>query len=281
MISRATGVLSCTANNVWVLDADTGLHARFCKTDDVTGGCLDDDPTVRCWSSEHGIYIALALSLLCPYYLAMLYFQNVNLEQQSAVVVHGGWCVISMQSKFFLGFVTSIFGSCHPAVILISVTAVLMSQLWLFHNGTVYSNVHSLNSIRFGGLLLALVNGAGAAYALWYYEDHAPCSVSRTDAVVGSTSGQLLRVASDYGNFIGLCAANISAIGIGACNFEISHISRYYAKWICLTRSTAQESIGTGSSKLNGRIRENGHPSTTMPLTLTAVLRPMSLLRTF
>ena len=88
-------------------------------------------------------------------------------------------------------------------------------QLLLLASGKTYSNVHSLNSVRLGGLLCAAVNGLYAVYVVWAYRDDpagaAPCSLTQNSADALS-DGTQTRLVSGYGTFFGLLAVNAMTI---------------------------------------------------------------------
>ena len=130
----------------------------------------------------------------------------------------------------------------------ICVELVVLSQLLMLCMGTTYSNVHSLNALRLGGLLAAAVNGIYAAFVLWYYRDDpagkSPCSAALD--VFGSSSGNLSladitpvrdRLVQDYAAFGGLVVANALALGIGARFLELLLLLYYFARvYYALTR---------------------------------------------
>lgn len=113
--------------------------------------------------------------------------------------------------------------SCHPIVMVGSVLLMVALQLLLLASGKTYSCVHSLNSVRLGGLLCAAVNGLYAVYVLWAYRDDpagaAPCSLTQSEMPADSglpSDGTRTQLVSDYGTFFGLLAANAAAIACGA-----------------------------------------------------------------
>jgi hypothetical protein len=215
LIKTLTGVFSCTAADVQI-DGD-----RFCDNATVPAEaqCMDTDPSAVCWTSgQHRACLAVAIGLLCPYYLACLHLQATAYARQSVVAIDGGWSIIATQSKFILAVIASCFGGCYPIVMAASVQVVVISQLLLIcYFGTVYSSVHSLNAVRVAGLMLACVNGLFAVYILWHYRDDpagaAPCSTLEQSSDSGS--GPELRLMNDYNTFYGLVVVNLLTMGLG------------------------------------------------------------------
>jgi hypothetical protein len=215
-----SSVFSCTSASVWIPDEnEQGRMLRFCneKFVPIAGQCMDINPDVACWTGEHRGYIAVVLFLLVPFYFTALHQQTLAHAEQSVVIIDGGWNVVSTQSKFLLAITASIFGNCFPIVTLVSVMAVVLGQLWMLRR-TVYSNVHSLNSIRNGGLMTAGCNGLYATFILCYYryylDDPAgalPCDVSSTTSF--SVTGQ--SETNDYNILFGLLAANVVTLTLG------------------------------------------------------------------
>ena len=241
LIKQLTGVFSCTSGTIWMEDADgAGASSRFCdQSVPDEAQCMDSDPSVACWTSaEHRWYLVAVLMMIMPYYLACLQLQATANARQSVLVIDGAWSVLSIQAKFILAVIASSFGgvvrvgdcvnlngpSAHdiihhyPIVIVVSVELLVVSQLLLLRSGTVYSSVHSLNAIRFGGLLCAAVNGLYAAFVLWYYIDDPPCS---TGGRGGSGSGTTVRPVVDYALFFGLLGANAIAIAVGVAWYAV------------------------------------------------------------
>eukprot|EP01046_Picozoa_sp_COSAG06_P036627 COSAG06_NODE_4057_length_4617_cov_7.820496_1_plen_523_part_10 len=219
LIKTLTGVFSCTAADVWMDGSD-----RFCDPATVPDDaqCMDTDPSTVCWTSgQHRAYLAVAIVLLCPYYLACLHLQVSAYARQSVVAIDGGWSIIATQSKFILAVIASSFGGCYPIVMVVSVQMVVISQLLLICSGTVYSSVHSLNAVRVAGLMLACVNGLFAVYTLWHYRDDpagaAPCS---TTLETSGGSGPELRLVNDYSSFYGLVVVNLLTVGLGVAWYK-------------------------------------------------------------
>ena len=216
LIKKLTAVLSCTSAKVWKQDG-SGRALRFCGENVTSDGqCMDNNPEVECWTSdEHRGYLVVVIVLLVPYYLACLKLQATGFKRQSVVAVDGAWAVIVAQSKFVLGIIASSFGDCYPIVIVLSVELVVLSQLAMHQHGIVYSSVHSLNSIRLGGLLCAAVNGMYALFVLYYYRDDPAGAPPCSTVGGGSGSGPALQLVSDYSTFVALLAVNALAIGLG------------------------------------------------------------------
>lgn len=101
---------------------------------------------------------------------------------------------------------------------------VVVVQLLMFMCGVDYSNVHSLNAVRFGGLLTAAADGAYAVFILWHYKDH-PANAGRCSTPAGvarfgsgsETPESTLRLVQDYASFWGLIAMHVLTIGLGTC----------------------------------------------------------------
>ena len=233
LLKKLSSVFSCTSAAVYMEDEDAanGTMALFCDGHiPPDAQCLDHDPSMQCWGDDHRVYIAAVMVLLLPYYAATLHLQASAQARQSVVKIDGGWTVVSGQFKFMLAIIASSFGGCYPIVMVVSVEVAVLTQLLMLRAGTIYSNVHSLNAVRLGGLLTAAVNGMYAAFVLWYFRNDpagaSPCS--RTPgiaAAVGSGSGSesldmAARLVSDYSTFFGLLAANATTIGLGVVWFH-------------------------------------------------------------
>ena len=98
----------------------------------------------------------------------------------------------------------------------VSVEAVVLSQLFMLRF-VPYSNVHTLNTMRVGGLLTAAVNGLYAIFVLLHYKDH-PASQCLTYSGIdtsGSNSESVSRLVNSYTSFFGLIGANIFTITLG------------------------------------------------------------------
>ena len=246
LIKKLTSVFSCTSVDVWQEIAEDDLTddqayfgcrsleglvvkctRRFCETPDgVEGQCMDNDPEVQCWGGEHRSYLFFVFFLLVPYYVACLHMQATSQARQSVVKIDGGWSVVSTQTKFMLAIIASTFGGCYPIGMVVCVLIPVLGQLLMLRAGTVYSNVHSLNAIRFGGLMAAAINSLYAVFIVWSFRDDpagkAPCSTDLTAAIFGdSGSGsdsafETTQAVSSFGHFFGLLAANLVAIGSGA-----------------------------------------------------------------
>ena len=175
-------------------------------------------------------------------------------KRQSVIIIDGVWNMIAAQFKFSMAIVASSFGGCHPIVVIVSQQIAVWSQLAMTLSGEVYCNVHSvcttigmpgpgssharlnqgvllsvqLNAVRFGGMLLAAVNGLYAAFVLWMYHDDPagalPCETAGAAALADSSSGSgsataegpQLQLVQGYGTFFGLLVVNALAIVCGA-----------------------------------------------------------------
>ena len=115
-------------------------------------------------------------------------------------------------------------------VMVASVEAVVLTHLIMLRVGLDYSNVHSINGIRIGGLAMAALNGLYAIFVLGRFRDDpaaAPvCSMTAIDtAAVASSSSSAhsptpMRLGHDYSTFFGLLGLNAGAITYGAlCSF--------------------------------------------------------------
>eukprot|EP01047_Picozoa_sp_COSAG01_P135670 COSAG01_NODE_65963_length_271_cov_1.511628_1_plen_90_part_11 len=74
-----------------------------------------------------------------------------------------------------------------------SVEAVTLSQLIMLCCDLDFSNVHSLNAVRMGGVLAAAFNGMYATFALWHFRDdpaaRPPCTMhAPNNGIDGSSS---------------------------------------------------------------------------------------------
>eukprot|EP01043_Picozoa_sp_COSAG02_P048149 COSAG02_NODE_4698_length_5082_cov_4.415412_2_plen_1410_part_00 len=223
LIKKLTGVLSCTSAKVWSKGNSPAL-SPFCdvKTVPRHAQCMDTEPSTVCWtSSTHQHYLAIVIVLLVPYYLACLHLQATAYERQSALIIDSAWSIISTQAKLMLAIIASSFGDCYPIVMVVSVQLVVVSQLLLLRNGTIYSNVLSLNAIRVAGLLCACANGMFAIFTLWIYRDDpaGASSCSRGEALGSVSSGSRqaakVQLVSDYNTFYALVVANLAAVGLG------------------------------------------------------------------
>ena len=133
LITKLTGVFSCTSAQVWS-EGDDQTLSRFCDAETVPhhAQCMDTEPSTVCWtSSRHQGYLAIVIVLLVPYYLACLYLQATAYERQSALTIDGSWSIIATQAKFMLAIIASSFGDCFPTVMVVSVQLVVVSQLLL------------------------------------------------------------------------------------------------------------------------------------------------------
>ena len=220
LIKTLTGVFSCTSAGIWAEpDFGTQRGATLVCEETVPDGaqCMDMSHAVVCWTSgtHHG-YLATVVVLLVPYYMACLHLQLAANRAQSAVSIDGTWSITVTQCKFMLAIIASSFGDCYPIIIAVSVQLVVIGQLVLLFSGRDYSNVHSLNAIRFTGLLCGWVNGLFAVYVLWHYRDDpaggTPCS---SVGGGGSGSGPATRLVNEYGTFYGLVVANALALIAG------------------------------------------------------------------
>ena len=197
LIKTLTGVFSCTSGTHWLDDDDTGASSRFCDASiSEDAHCMDADPSVTCWTStEHRVYLLSVVVLLVPYYLACLQLQVTGRARQSIVAIDGAWSDVSTQSKFMLAVIASSFGGCYPIVMVLSVELVVVGQLYMHQTGAVYSSVHSLNGLKVGGLLCAVVNGLYAAFVVYDPAGDPPCAAESG----GSGSfGLTVRLVNDY-----------------------------------------------------------------------------------
>jgi hypothetical protein len=122
LIKQLCSVFSCTSASVWIESKDklsgTIEVVRFCDTGTVSMDmqCMDSDPSLQCWESQHRSYIVAVLTLLVPYYVAALELQRSAQARQTVVRIDGGWLVVTIQSKFLLAVIASSFGECFPIV---------------------------------------------------------------------------------------------------------------------------------------------------------------------
>jgi hypothetical protein len=258
-VKHLSSVFSCTSARVWVESKNelsgAAEVARFCDIDTVSmdGQCMDNDPTVQCYGSQHRIYIGTVLVMLMPYYVAALELQRSAQARQTVVTIDGGWLVVTMQSKVLLAVIASSFGDCFPIVsaahaffifalfadalslcvsiqvMVASVEVVVLAQLIMSCVGLDYSNVHSLNAIRIGGLVMAALNGLYAIFVLGRFRDDAApvCSMTALDSGVAGSSSSAhsptpVRLVHDYSTFFGLLGINAGAVAYGAlCSMHV------------------------------------------------------------
>jgi hypothetical protein len=106
-----------------------------------------------------------------------------------------------------------------------SVEAVVLSQLIMLCSGLDFSNIHSLNAVRMGGVVAATLNGMYAIFALWHFRDdpaaRPPCAMTAPNNGIDGSSSSLqstatLQLVNDYSTFFGLIGVNVGAIAYGA-----------------------------------------------------------------
>lgn len=218
VLKKMTSVFSCTTSSVWV--KSDGVSEKFCDlgpTPKDGTQCLDDQETLVCWEGKHTAYVLTTMLLIVPYYLATLDLQTKAQARLSVVAIDGVWNVVALQTKFLLSAIASNFGTCFPRVMVVCVEVAVVSQLFMLYKGKIYSSVLTMNALRLGGLLMAAVNGAFAAFILWYYRNDplgtVPCTdFDATPASSGSGPLEQKRLVNSYAIFFGLLVVNGAAI---------------------------------------------------------------------
>lgn len=247
LIKTLTGVFSCTSAGIWTERGEShGAASLFCdKTVPGAAQCMDIAPSVVCWtSSEHRAYLAVAIVLLVPYYLACLWLQLESNKAQSVVVINGSWSVVVMQCKFVLAIIASGFGGCYPIVMAVATQLVVVGQLALLWFGKAYSNVHSLNAFRVAGLLCGCVNGLFALYVLWRYQDDPAGSPPCSTAGGGSSSGPTVRLVSDYSTFYLWVATNVLTLAAGGAWYRC--VKDRWGSGMSVSRYEDLDSVNSG-----------------------------------
>ena len=130
IIKQLTDVFACTRGNLLTYKMDTRQVGRLCGPSvRETESCMDTMPNTTCWSEEHIAHVLVVMVVLTSYYMAALYLRTEAQAKSSAVILDGVYCIVIFQLKFVLAIVATVFGDCHPLVIVVTVEVIVLSML--------------------------------------------------------------------------------------------------------------------------------------------------------
>ena len=249
IIKQLTDVFACTRGDLLTYKIDSRQVGRLCGPNvKASESCMDAMPDAVCWSEEHIAQVLVVMVVLTAYYMAALYLRTEAQAKSSAVILDGVYCVVIFQLKMILAVVATMFGDCHPLVIVVTVEVIVLSMLamstiplinknWF---NRMFSNVVSLNVVRTTALSAAVCNGFFAAYITAKHKGGGVCWAAGAAELAAADAGTLVdpsggvipaggpggpdgtgptRQVQHFGEFLALCAINGSVILIGIVYF--------------------------------------------------------------